>query len=163
MTYGPPNWHTWYFYSLPCSAVARANEVRGHYPNVGGTKINWTFAYKNWSSDLVRLQICATLKVLYSKLKNSIYIRPAAFLSWFRLRPIIAWKIYLQQWILPKTQQGLCLEGWIKSKFLLRKNIVRFWFRAKQTDATQACHRRGWLLNIWWLCSGNYCDFAANK
>ena len=30
------------------SAVARATKVRGHKPKVGGTKINWIFAHKNW-------------------------------------------------------------------------------------------------------------------
>ena len=35
-------------------------------------------------------------------------IRPAAFLSLFRLWPTTAWKIYLQQRMLPDTQPGFC-------------------------------------------------------
>ena len=35
-------------------------------------------------------------------------IRPAAFLSSFRRRPLIARKIYPQQWMLPDVQLGFC-------------------------------------------------------
>ena len=41
--------------------------------------------------------------------------------SLFRLRPTTAWKIYLQQWMLPDTQPGFCWEGWAKSNFFAQK------------------------------------------
>ena len=42
------------------SAVARANEERGHQPKMGEGALK--FAYTNWSPDLKRLQLCAILK-----------------------------------------------------------------------------------------------------
>ena len=47
--------------------------------------------------------------------------RPAAFLSLLLLRPPSAWKIYLQQWMLPDMQSGFCLEVFTKSKFFGQK------------------------------------------
>ena len=49
--------------------------------------------------------------------------RPAAFLSLFRLRPTITWKIYQLKRMLPDTQPEFCWEGWTseRSKFFAPK------------------------------------------
>ena len=75
----------------------------------------------NMAANIIRLPICVILTILYSCLKKEIPIRPAAFLSLFRLRPTTAWKIYLQQWMLLDTQPGFCWEGLTKSKFFAQK------------------------------------------
>ena len=70
------------------------------------------FAYENWSSDCT------------ATIMRNFKIRPAAFLSSFRLRPIVAWKIYLQQWMLPDVQPKFLQEGWTKSNCFLPQNCV---------------------------------------
>ena len=101
-------------------------------PKWEGTSQKWgalKFAYKNW------------FQILYGTIMRNFKIRPPTFLSSFRLWPIIAWKIYLQQWMLPDVRPGFCWERLTKCKFFYTKTA---WFspRAEQTDATQACHRR---------------------
>ena len=108
------------FFDLPNSAVARANGVRTLAKSGGGgTKI----CTKNWFSDLVRLQLCVIFK-----------IRPAAFFSSFRLRPIIAWKSISTAVIAINRTTKILLRKVKQKQFFCRKTV---WFSppSEQTDA----------------------------
>ena len=78
-------------------AVAGANEERGTSQKFGGTKIDWTFAHKNWYF---------MAKILYSCIKKeTCRLSPAAFIGCmvsYAARSI-AWKICLQEWIRPEA------------------------------------------------------------
>ena len=99
------NWHTLYFASSPsfqrrpttstanmrrpyfvliqCRRQSKRSE--GHSPKMGGTKIDWIFAHKNW-------YFTTTNYALFLKFWNHVWkkrrISTAAFISFFRLRPI---------------------------------------------------------------------------
>ena len=108
----------------------------------GGTNGKWG-GTKNL---LIKTTITATIMRNFKK-------RPAAFLSSFRLRTIIAWKIYLQQWMLPDVQLGFCLERWTKSKFFCTKtaydldpvlNKLMQLMRVTKVHSHQRFTDRGW-------------------
>ena len=63
------------------------------------------FAYKNWSSYFVRLQLCAIS------------------ISSFHLRPIIAWKIYLHQWSHQTYNQDFTKRGKPKTFFFFAQEL----------------------------------------
>ena len=96
-----------------------------------GTKIYWTFAYKNWFSYLVRLQVCAILKIRHSCLEKQ-QGRRCFLYSLFPLRPIIAWKTYLQQRMLLDRQPEFCWNEWTKSTFFFAENLSELGFVLKK-------------------------------
>ena len=144
-----------FYYTVPCNSCSlflspfALGLKKGHVwvcsvpspeqTNWGGTSRKWggtlkyteLFVYRNWYSDLVLQQLCAILK----------WGQQRFFIS-FRLKPIIALKIYIQQWMLLDVQPEFCYLGWTQSKFICQK-IARFSPGVEQTNTTQAYHRRG--------------------
>ena len=108
--------------------------------------------------------------VFMSKKKRA--IRPAAFLSLFGLRSIIARKNLSTAMNITTIATTILVKRVNQKIFFLHK-IVSFKPSAKQTDATQASHRRGIVTKYLvavdgaWECSpqllGNFYNFAVKN
>ena len=109
----------------PNAEPSPANEVREHKLKVRGTKINWTFAYKN--KDILRLQLCTVSKILCSCLKKQRYKGRQRLLASFISGPYNRLKNLSAAMKTTKTATRILLRRRglkPKVKFFLQKNYL---------------------------------------